>query len=143
MPHVPAMAMMLQNPSAGSGVLRGSSGHLPMSLSLLPALGRTLCLSFPQLLAVNRGYKALFPKIQAREGEMRQEEIRGKAPAVLALTAAAPLGKWETPWKSCFFFFFPPKLSTWVMCWRPEPKPEPTPRASQHRGRGMLTQTGI
>lgn len=77
---------------------------------------------------------ALFPKIKARllPGRERQgrQEIRRKAPAVLALIPAAPLGKWETPWEG----FFPPTSALWVMCWRPEPKSDPNPSAPSTEG---------
>lgn len=90
--------------------LRGAQGQLRASPHVpvtAPCLGKdTLPLLSPAPGCEQR-LQSLVPK-DPGQGEMRQEEIRGKAPAVLALTAAAPLGKWETPWKSCFFFFFHP-----------------------------------
>lgn len=115
--------------------LRVSSGHFPMSLSLLPALGRTLCLSFPQLLPVNRGYKGGFvPKDQgqafAGEGETRQagDQRKGSCcPCSDTSSSSAKVG-------NSLGRGFSPNLSMRVMCWRPEPKSDPNPSAPSTEG---------
>lgn len=97
---------------------------------------------FPSSLPVHGCYKGtLVPRDQgqafAREGGTRQAgDQRERSCTDPSRPSAIPLGKQDTPWEGGFA----PNLSTWVMCWRPEPKSDPNPSVPHHGGRGVLTQ---
>lgn len=133
--------------SAGSGVLRvsGATAH-PRVPVTAPCPGKDALpfLSPAPWLCMDATKESLFPEIKARllPGRERggRREIRGECSccpcADTSRPSAIPLGKWDTPWEGVSA----PNSSTWVMCWRPEPKSDPNPSAPHHGGRGMLTQ---